>query len=309
MQIVSAATADPSGSLWLCLCSIYTHLCMPNTHCLCNTRKSHSARLLQHPLLSAHTHTPFGCNKTADQSHWVLTGTDTETCCCWKAAWEMFITHRACRFGQEKNSGLIKWRPGAAVGEIHTRPRRHPHVLWQSLKPLRILIGCEWGCKKEKKKEKKFGFCFQFRKFAAFGLTDRQIMTSQRVRRQRLGTESGSWILLQRNATAWFSHKPAAIDWSFWCPSGLLYNSHKKRFNIPEYGWTRSLVSIVTLLSISLNIALLSDFSPAQIIKHSWRGGRCVDTDNNVSDSRQRNDLLACQNKPMSRCIYSPNRG
>lgn len=77
----------------------------------------------------AHTHTPFGCNKTADQSHWLLTGTDTETCCCWKAAWEMFITHKACRFGQERNNGLIKWRPGAAVGEIHTHPRTHPHGL------------------------------------------------------------------------------------------------------------------------------------------------------------------------------------
>lgn len=92
-------------------------------------------------------HTPFGCNKTADQSHWLLTGTDTETCCCWKAAWEMFITHKACRFGQERNNGLIKWRPGAAVGEIHTHPRLHPHGLGgKSLNPrllLSPLIGRE----------------------------------------------------------------------------------------------------------------------------------------------------------------------
>lgn len=102
----------------------------PNTHCLCSAGKSHSARLLlPPPPTSFCTHTPFGCNKTTDQSHWLLTGTDTESCCCWKAAWEMFITHKACRFGQQKNSGLIKWRPGAAGGEIHTRPHRRPHVL------------------------------------------------------------------------------------------------------------------------------------------------------------------------------------
>lgn len=288
--------------------SIYTHLCMPNTHCLCKTRKSHSARLLQHPLLSAHTHThtPFGCNKTADQSHWLLTGTDTKTCCCWKAAWEMFITHKACRFGQEKNSGLIKWRPGAAVGEIHTRPRRHPHVLWQSLKPQRILIGCEGDWKRTKKKSLDSVFIPEICRVWTDGQTNHDIATcATSMPRHRVR----ELISAPKECKAWFSHKPAGIDWNFWCLSGLLYNSHKKRFNIPEYGWTRSLVSIVTLLSISLNIALLTDFSPAQIIKHSWRGGRCVDTDNNVSDSRQRNDLLACQNKPMSRCIYSPNRG
>lgn len=54
----------------------------------------------------------------------------------------MFITHKACRFGQERNNGLIKWRPGAAVGEIHTHPRAHPHGLWESSKPS-ALIGWE----------------------------------------------------------------------------------------------------------------------------------------------------------------------
>ena len=82
------------------------------------------------PYSHTHTyaHTPFGCNKTADQSHWLLTGTDTETCCCWRVAWEMFITHQACRFGQERNNGLIKWRPGAAVGKIHTHTHTHRHL-------------------------------------------------------------------------------------------------------------------------------------------------------------------------------------
>lgn len=81
------------------------------------------------PHYGVHTRTPYGCNKAADHSHWLLTGTDTETCCCWMAAWEMFITHRACRFGQERNSGLIKWRPGAAGGETHARPRGLPRKL------------------------------------------------------------------------------------------------------------------------------------------------------------------------------------
>lgn len=161
--------------------------------------------------------------------------------------------------------------------------------------------------------EKKVFFAssfFKFWKFAAFGIGRKWRTAKSRPRdTSNVNASSGTRMLLRRNVTAWFSQQPAGIDWSFWCLSGSLYNSHKKRFNIPEYGWTQSLVSIVTLLSISLNIALLTDFSPAQIIKHSWRGGRCVDTDNNVSDSRQWNDLLACQNKPMSQCIYSPNHG
>lgn len=104
------ATSSLSSNIHLPLCQTdFIRL----THTFLTTFLSHLVSL-------CHTHTPFGCNKTADQSHWLLTGTDTETCCCWKAAWEMFITHKACRFGQERNNGLIKWRPGAAVGEIHT---------------------------------------------------------------------------------------------------------------------------------------------------------------------------------------------
>lgn len=135
--------ADPSGknmrlhldagSLWFCVTNtllIYSSL--ENTY-LCKAHKTHSSTLLHHFSTQLPSHTSFGCNKTADQSHWLLTGTDTETCCCWKAAWEMFITHKACRFGQERNNVLIKWRPGAAVGEIHTRPHTHPHVLQESL--------------------------------------------------------------------------------------------------------------------------------------------------------------------------------
>lgn len=116
-----------------------------HTHALCvkhtENTLGHTFALFPYSFSCARTHicthsqTPFGCNKTADQSHWLLTGTDSETCCCWKAAWEMFITHKACRFGQERNNGLIKWRPGAAVGEIHTHPHAHPHGLRESLKP------------------------------------------------------------------------------------------------------------------------------------------------------------------------------
>lgn len=162
----------------------------------------------------------------------------------------------------------------------------------------------------EEKKKSFFFFCNSGNLLSLeMDATDGQLnrdLTTWATSTPRQGVESCSGGML---FFFFFLQEPAGIDWSFWCLSGSLYNSHKKRFNIPEYGWTRSLVSIVTLLSISLNIALLTDFSPAQIIKHSWRGGRCVDTDNNVSDSRQWNDLLACQNKPMSRCIYSPNRG
>lgn len=161
----------------------------------------------------------------------------------------------------------------------------------------------------EENKKKKVWILFLFREFAVFGLTDRKIMTSATCATSMPRHRVRELISAPKECKGLVFTQTCWIDWNFWCLSGLLYNSHKKRFNIPEYGWTRSLVSIVTLLSISLNIALLTDFSPAQIIKHSWRGGRCVDTDNNVSDSRQRNDLLACQNKPMSRCIYSPNRG
>lgn len=49
MQIAQAAAEKPSGSLWLRLTNrrpVHT----PNTHCLCNVRKSHSARLSQHLL-------------------------------------------------------------------------------------------------------------------------------------------------------------------------------------------------------------------------------------------------------------------
>lgn len=114
-----------------------------HTRFICATHRKHTRLhfctipllLLMRARMHTHSHTPFGCNKTADQSHWLLTGTDSEICCCWKAAWEMFITHKACRFGQERNNGLIKWRPGAAVGEIHTHPHAHPHGLRESLKP------------------------------------------------------------------------------------------------------------------------------------------------------------------------------
>lgn len=136
-----------ASSLWLHLTNTHTHThpflslpvytSVPNTRFICVTHRKHTQlhffAQLPHSrslsLLHTHSHTPFGCNKTADQSHWLLTGTDTETCCCWKAAREMFITHKACRFGQERNNGLIKWRPGAAVGKIHTHPRAHPHRL------------------------------------------------------------------------------------------------------------------------------------------------------------------------------------
>jgi len=109
----------------------------------------HTLSFRSYSLSAAHTHAyaPFGCNKTADQSHWLLTGTDTEICCCWTAAWEMFITHKACRFGQERNNGLIKWRPGAAVGEIHTLLRVHPHGLRESL-TLRLPPSAPIGCEK-----------------------------------------------------------------------------------------------------------------------------------------------------------------
>lgn len=48
MQIAQVAAAEPSGSLWLRLTNtlpVYT----PNTHRSCHARKSHSARLSQHP--------------------------------------------------------------------------------------------------------------------------------------------------------------------------------------------------------------------------------------------------------------------
>lgn len=303
-----------AASLWLRLTNTHTtsssnvHFSAKHTRFICVMHTKHtqlhfcttSPLSFSRTHTQAHAHTPFGCNKTADQSHWLLTGTDTETCCCWKPAWEMFITHKACRFGQERNNGLIKWRPGAAVGEIHTHPRAHPHVLRESLKPWHrpsALIGWEKLGLPEK--------CKTFLgtvEFAEVGLwrswqTDKLWHKDMcNVKPPSRSTERGSQILLRRNVPASFSQEPADIDWSFWCLSGSLYNSHKKRFNILEHGWTWSLVSIVTLLSISLNIALLTDFSPAQIIKHSWRGGRCVDMDNNVPDSRQWNDLLACQN-------------
>lgn len=164
-------------------------------------------------LLSAHT--PFGCNKTTDQSHWLLTATDIEGCRCWKAAWEMFITHKACRFGQQKNSGLIKWRPGAAGGEIHTRPHRHPHVLWQSLKPQRILMGCECGWKKKKK-----FFCFFFcnsGNLLSFG--NGHIWRTAKSwphDTSDVNASSGSRLLLRRNVTAcfffFFLQEPAGVS-------------------------------------------------------------------------------------------------
>ena len=167
---------------------------VPNTHTLylCNAQKAHSATLLHCSLTPsparAHTHgyTPFGCNKTADQSHWLLTGTDSETCCCWKAAWEMFITHKACRFGQERNNGLIKWRPGAAEGEIHTHPHAHPHGLRESLKPwLRpsALIG--WEKLGLPEKCKTFPATVEFAEFGVWCCWQtRQIVTWRHLRRQ-----------------------------------------------------------------------------------------------------------------------------